>query len=71
MHNQGISLLHTQLNKTATWVWLLLGQPHLDGRIPNAQTQGNGQAVEEMGLSYLVELRQGRYALPMMAWPEP
>jgi hypothetical protein len=55
MHNQGISLLHTQLNKTATWAWLLLGQPHLDDRIPIVQSQGNGQAGEEMGLGYLVE----------------
>jgi hypothetical protein len=55
MHNQGISLLHTQLNKTAAWAWLLLGQPHLDDRIPNVQSQGNGQAGEEMGLGYLVE----------------
>jgi hypothetical protein len=72
MHNQGISLLHTQLNNISAWAWLLLGQPHLDDRIPIEQNQGNGQAGEGMGLGYLVEqLMQGHYELPMMAWPKP
>jgi hypothetical protein len=71
MHNQGISLLYTQLNKITTGSWLLLGLPLLVDRIPIEQNQGNELVGEGIGLRYLVEyLMQGHCGLPILAWSE-